>query len=193
MEIKLFPHALDPCREHVFAGVATDPNVTPPTTDPVDNDTYLVEDGSGNVIGLWKYDASAGVWREIKVGGGCTTRQAHDTYTATAGQTAFTLSQTPSGDVVMARNGVTLATAAMSAVGTTATYDPAGNASIALLAGDRVDLHYVWEDCSVVPPTGVWVTGVSWTLEDELFVTLSDGTTQTLPTAVVCLPVSNVP
>lgn len=69
MEYKQYPHALDPCRQHAFSGTAVDPNATPPTADPLDNDTYLVEDGSGTVVGLWKYDPTAGAWREIETGG----------------------------------------------------------------------------------------------------------------------------
>lgn len=61
----------DACAQHVFSGPDEDPNATPPTSTPADNDSYLVEDPvTGEVKALWKYDASESVWKEIKTGSG---------------------------------------------------------------------------------------------------------------------------
>jgi hypothetical protein len=66
-----------------------------------------------------------------------------ETFTATAGQTAFPLSRTPLGDVDFNRNGVSLADTAATE-GATVTYVPANNNGQAMLAGDRVDINYIY-------------------------------------------------
>jgi hypothetical protein len=67
-----------------------------------------------------------------------------DEFTATAAQTSFTLTQTPSvnSKVKMFINGIRISNAAYSLSGTTITYVPANNGSYSLTAGDRIQLDY---------------------------------------------------
>ena len=99
------------------------------------------------------------------------------TFTATAGQTSFTLGNTPSGDIQFARNGAVLADAAASVTGAVVTYVPAQNNNTALVAGDRIEISYVYNVCTggaapttvdgsetkVVAGTGTTVTGIGTT------------------------------
>ncbi len=71
-----------------------------------------------------------------------TTALKNQSFAATAGQTAFTLSSTPSGAVLGYRNNVLLNSNAFTISGTTATYVPASNGNNALLAGDNVRFVY---------------------------------------------------
>lgn len=66
-----------------------------------------------------------------------------DEFTATAGQTSFTLTATPLGEVWAFRNGARIPKAAVTVSGTTATYVPAANGGFALIAGDRITIDYV--------------------------------------------------
>jgi hypothetical protein len=66
-----------------------------------------------------------------------------DEFTATAAQTAFTLTKDPEGDVQVFRNGVRLPKAAVTTLGTAATYVAAGNSGTALVADDRITFDYV--------------------------------------------------
>jgi hypothetical protein len=70
-------------------------------------------------------------------------RMETETFTATAGQTAFPLSRTPLGDVDFNRNGVSLADTAATE-GATVIYVPANNNAQPMLAGDRVDINYIY-------------------------------------------------
>jgi hypothetical protein len=95
------------------------------------------------------------------------------TFIATAGQTTFTLPQTPSGDIQFSRNGAVLADAAASVVGAVVTYAPAQNGNQALVAGDRIEISFIYNICTggaaptildgsetkVIAGTGVTVTG----------------------------------
>ena len=65
-----------------------------------------------------------------------------DEFNATAGQTSFTLTQTPIGAVKMTRNGVLLPKAAWTVSGTTVTYVPASNNNNAMILNDRVEFFY---------------------------------------------------
>ncbi|MHA8051847.1 beta strand repeat-containing protein, partial [Aquirufa sp. ROCK-SH2] len=65
-------------------------------------------------------------------------------FTPTAGQTAFTLTNTPLGRVAMFVNGVRVPKAAVSVSGVTATYVPASNGAYALLVTDRVSFDYIY-------------------------------------------------
>jgi hypothetical protein len=67
-----------------------------------------------------------------------------DEYTATAGQTTFTLTNTPSGRVQAFRNGVRLPKNSVSVSGTTLTYVPANNNNDALIAGDTITIDYLF-------------------------------------------------
>lgn len=63
----------------------------------------------------------------------------------TAGQTSFTLTNTPlSGRVWMYINGTRISKNAYSVTGTTVTYVPSNNNSYALVVGDRIQFDYVY-------------------------------------------------
>ena len=72
-------------------------------------------------------------------------RPTTDQAAATAGQTSFTLSQTPlNGKVWMFINGVRTNNNAYSISGTTLTYTPANNNSYTLVVGDRIQFDYAY-------------------------------------------------
>jgi hypothetical protein len=122
--------------------------------------------------------------------GGVTCQAFFDTATfiATAGQTSFTLGNTPSGDIQLSRNGAIVADAAASVTGAVVTYVPAQNGNQALVAGDRIEISYVYNICTggaaptivdgtetkVIAGTNVTVTGVG-TVGDPYVVGLPAG------------------
>ncbi len=65
-------------------------------------------------------------------------------FTPTAGQTSFTLTNTPLGKAAMFINGVRVPKAAVSVSGLTVTYVPASNAAYAILVTDRVSFDYIY-------------------------------------------------
>jgi len=67
-----------------------------------------------------------------------------DEFTATASQTSFTLTQTPSvnSKVKMYINGIRISNTAYTLSGSTITYIPANNGSFNLVVGDRVQFDY---------------------------------------------------
>ena len=67
-----------------------------------------------------------------------------DEFTASASQTSFTLTQTPSvnSKVKMFVNGIRISNTAYSVTGATLTYNPANNGAYALSAGDRIQMDY---------------------------------------------------
>lgn len=71
---------------------------------------------------------------------------ADDEITATAGQTSFTLTQTPSSltKVKMYINGIRISKTAYTISGTTLTYIPANNESYAISVSDRVQFEYAY-------------------------------------------------
>jgi len=73
-------------------------------------------------------------------------REVSDEFTATAAQTAFALTQTPSvnSKVKMYINGIRISKTAYSNTGTALTYVPANNGSYALVVGDRIQLDYYY-------------------------------------------------
>jgi len=73
-------------------------------------------------------------------------REVADQFSATASQTSFTLTQTPSvnSKVKMYINGIRISNTAYSISGTTLTYVPANNGGYALTAGDRVQFDYYY-------------------------------------------------
>ena len=73
-------------------------------------------------------------------------REVADEFTATAAETSFTLTQTPSANskVKMYINGVRISNIAYSNTSTTLTYVPANNGSYALVAGDRIQFDYYY-------------------------------------------------
>ena len=71
---------------------------------------------------------------------------ADDEITATAGQTSFTLTQTPSSytKVKMYINGIRISKTAYTISGTTLTYIPANNESYTISVSDRVQFEYAY-------------------------------------------------
>jgi hypothetical protein len=71
---------------------------------------------------------------------------ADDEITATASQTSFTLTQTPSvlTKVKMYVNGIRISKSAYTVSGTTLTYIPANNESYTISVGDRVQFEYAY-------------------------------------------------
>jgi len=70
------------------------------------------------------------------------------TFTATAGQTSFTLTNTPLnsslGSVTFYINGTKIPNAAISLAGAVVTYAPASNGTYALMAGDVITFTYLY-------------------------------------------------
>ncbi|MFA5972921.1 MAG: hypothetical protein WC780_11260 [Lentimicrobiaceae bacterium] len=118
---------------------------------------------NGNVgIGTSSPGAKLEVNGQIKITGGASTqflkadgsldantymisvREAADEFSATASQSSFTLSQTPSSNskVKMYINGVRISNTAYSFVGVSLTYNPTNNGSYVLTAGDRIQFDY---------------------------------------------------
>jgi hypothetical protein len=73
-------------------------------------------------------------------------REVADEFTATASQTSFTLSQTPStsSKVKMYVNGIRISNTAYSVTGTTLSYNPTNNGGYALTAGDRIQMDFYY-------------------------------------------------
>ncbi|WP_228780124.1 hypothetical protein [Aquiflexum lacus] len=73
-------------------------------------------------------------------------REVADEFTATASQTSFTLTQTPSSNskVKMYVNGVRISNTAYSMSGNTLTYNPTNNGAYALAAGDRIQMDFYY-------------------------------------------------
>jgi len=73
-------------------------------------------------------------------------REVADEFTATAAQTAFTLTQTPSvnSKVKMFINGIRISKNGYSWTNAALTYIPASNGSYVLVAGDRVQFDYYY-------------------------------------------------
>lgn len=70
-----------------------------------------------------------------------------DEYTvATAGQTSFTLTQTPNvnSTIRLFINGVRISKTALSVSGTTLTYNPTNNGAATLVVGDRIQVDYYY-------------------------------------------------
>jgi hypothetical protein len=75
-----------------------------------------------------------------------TVTEVDDEFTATASQTAFTLTQTPSANskVKMYVNGIRISNTAYSISGATLTYVPANNGGYALTVSDRIQFDYFY-------------------------------------------------
>ena len=69
--------------------------------------------------------------------------QVSDEFTATANQTSFTLTQTPSGSVAMFRNGVRIRPAAITVNVRSLTYSPSNNAGSTIDALDSIVFDYI--------------------------------------------------
>lgn len=66
-----------------------------------------------------------------------------DQFPATAGQTTFNLTGTPVGAIWAFRNGARIPNGSFTVAGAVATYVPAANGGVALLAGDRINIDYM--------------------------------------------------
>lgn len=89
---------------------------------------------------------------------------ATDTIIAVAGQTGFTLSNSPTGDVSFAINGAIVSNLAATVVGTLVTYDPAENFGYLIENNDEITVSYIYgtvaagdlnslSDVDVISPT----------------------------------------
>lgn len=67
-----------------------------------------------------------------------------NSFIATAGQTSFTLTETPTSALRMYRNGVRVASDALTSLLKVCTYVPANNGASALVAGDRIQITYIF-------------------------------------------------
>jgi hypothetical protein len=123
----------------------------------------LAVNGNGYVgIGTLNPTAKLEVNGQVKITGGTATQflkadgsldgstyltaivEEADEFSATAAQTSFTLSQTPSANskVKMYINGIRISNAAYTLSGATITYIPANNGSYTLIASDRIQFDY---------------------------------------------------
>jgi hypothetical protein len=115
----------------VVSGTLTAGAVTYPGTHGT-NGQVLTTSGTGTLT--WSTSSSALV------------REVANEFTATVGQTSFTLTQTPSVNsrVKMYINGIRISNSAYSISGTTVTYVPANNGNNALSSGDRIQFDYYY-------------------------------------------------
>ena len=151
-------------------------------SNPLAGDHLIVTDDgtdTGVITEIWLY--SGNVWRSMPIGS--ITKTVRETFTATAGQTSFALAFAPNGEVLFARNGAVLNEAAFSAVGTAGTYAPSGNDGFALLAGDRIDVYYTYEDTSASLAGIKAMQSLAWTGVD-LQATFTDGTSDVITTPI---------
>ena len=80
----------------------------------------------------------------------CITYLETETFFTVVGQTSFSLANIPSGDVRFSRNGSTISDLAATVSGSNVTYNPSQNNSESLLANDRIDITYVYDDCDQI-------------------------------------------
>lgn len=113
----------------VVSGNLTTGSVTYPSTHGT-NGQVLTTSGSGTLT--WTTSSSALV------------REVANEFTATVGQTSFTLTQTPSVNsrVKMYINGIRISNTAYSISGNLVTYVPANNGNNSLSSGDRIQFDY---------------------------------------------------
>lgn len=138
----------DACAQHVFSGPDEDPNATPPTSTPADNDSYLVEDPvTGEVKALWKYDASESVWKEIKTGSGACDNIRTSAGGTTGDNTDHSIVATSPGTVVLPapvlRRRFSVRNASTGNVTVTGNIDGVAGASILLGVGQGISFHAV--------------------------------------------------
>jgi len=80
---------------------------------------------------------------------GCIPYLETETFIPTAGQTTFTVTNPPNGDVRFSRNGSTISDLASTVSGSVVTYVPAENNGEELLVTDRIEISYVYSVCDV--------------------------------------------
>jgi hypothetical protein len=115
-----------------------------PTPTPTGNLTNLNSTFKDPLGDTWIIDSAGDAIKAGASGGTAFTVATHEV-TATAGQTSFTLPNTPKDAIVWAfRNGARLPKNAITISGTTATYIPANNDGNILLAGNRIQFDYLF-------------------------------------------------
>ena len=100
--------------------------------------------GVATITGIVKGNGASAVTAAVNGTDFSLVREIADEFSATAGQTVFTLTQTKSANskLKMFINGVRISNTAYTLVGTTLTYTPASNASYALTLNDRIQFDY---------------------------------------------------
>ena len=102
--------------------------------------------GVATITGIVKGNGTSAVTAAVNGTDFSLVREIADEFSATAGQTVFTLTQTKSANskLKMFINGVRISNTAYALVGTTLTYSPASNASYALTLNDRIQFDYYY-------------------------------------------------
>ena len=102
--------------------------------------------GVATITGIVKGNGTSAVTAAVNGTDFSLVREIADEFSATAGQTVFTLTQTKSANskLKMFINGVRISNTAYTLVGTTLTYTPASNASYALTLNDRIQFDYYY-------------------------------------------------
>ncbi len=102
--------------------------------------------GVGTITGIVKGNGTSAVTAAVNGTDFSLVREIADEFSATAGQTVFTLTQTKSANskLKMFINGVRISNTAYALVGTTLTYSPASNASYVLTLNDRIQFDYYY-------------------------------------------------
>jgi hypothetical protein len=102
--------------------------------------------GATTITGIVKGNGTSAMTSAVQGTDFSLVREVSDEYSATVGQTAFTLTQTKSSNAVIKLfvNGVRISKTAFSLSGTTFTYIPANNEAYTLVAGDRIQIDYFY-------------------------------------------------
>ena len=102
--------------------------------------------GATTITGIVKGNGTSAMTSAVQGTDFSLVREVSDEYSATIGQTAFTLTQTKSSNAVIKIfiNGVRISKTAFSLSGTTFTYIPANNEAYTLIAGDRIQIDYFY-------------------------------------------------
>lgn len=102
--------------------------------------------GASTIMGILKGNGTSAMTAAVVGTDYSLVREVSDEYTATVGQTGFTLTQTKSSNAVIKLfvNGVRISKTAFSLSGTTFTYIPANNEAYTLVAGDRIQIDYFY-------------------------------------------------
>jgi len=102
--------------------------------------------GATSISGIVKGNGSSAMAAAVNGTDFSLVREVNDEYTATLGQTVFTLTQTKSSTALLKLfiNGVRISKSAFSLSGTTFTYIPSNNDAYALIAGDRIQIDYFY-------------------------------------------------
>ncbi|MFD3407381.1 hypothetical protein SKC37_01815 [Aquirufa sp. HETE-83D] len=102
--------------------------------------------GASTVTGIVKGNGTSAMTAAVQGTDFSLVREVSDEFTATVGQTSFTITQTKSSNSTLKLyiNGVRISKAAISLTGTTLTYIPANNETYSLIAGDRIQIDYYY-------------------------------------------------